>query len=117
MEAEYVASFEPVADVILAAHPQRQLSVLSALQRLRERGIEIPFFLLAREVDEDLAAAALQQGAAGYLLEERLASLAPVLTQVLEQKRLREGAGHPVQAEAEHAVLLEQVRARPAPPQ
>jgi len=110
-ESEYLASLDPVPDLILAAHPQRQLSVLSALQRLRERGIEIPFFLLAREVDEDLAAAALQQGAAGYLLEERLASLAPVLTQVLEQKRLREGGVHPVQAEAEHAELLEQVRA------
>jgi signal transduction histidine kinase len=108
-ESEYSAGLDPAPSFVLAAYPRSPVNILVVLQQLRQAGLKIPFFVVARELEEAFATAALQQGAAGFLLEERLASLGPLFTQVLEQKRSPEGKT--VQTEAEHAELLEQVRA------
>ncbi len=89
-EPEYLACLDPSLDLILADHGLPQFDALRALGRLRERGLDIPFVIVSGSIVEDLAVSALKQGAADYLLKDRLARLGPAVTHALEQKRLRE---------------------------
>jgi len=50
----------------------------------------VPLIVVSRSIGEDAAIAALKEGAADYLLKDRLARLGEAIKQALEQKRLRE---------------------------
>jgi two-component system, NtrC family, sensor kinase len=67
-----------------------QFDALRALQLLQERGLAIPFIIVSGTIGEELAVSAMKQGAADYLLKDRLARLGQVVAQALEQKQLRE---------------------------
>jgi diguanylate cyclase (GGDEF)-like protein/PAS domain S-box-containing protein len=89
-EPDYRAALDPALDVILADYALPQFDGLRALQLLRERGWDIPFILVSGVIGEEQAVAALKQGAADYLLKDRLARLGPAVTHALQEARLRE---------------------------
>jgi two-component system, NarL family, sensor histidine kinase UhpB len=60
------------------------------LQLLQERGQDIPFIVVSGAIGEEVAVAIVKEGAADYLLKDRLARLAPAVTAALERGRLRE---------------------------
>jgi signal transduction histidine kinase/ActR/RegA family two-component response regulator len=89
-EPGFLTHLEPRPDLICADYSMPQFDVPRALALLAERGLDIPFVIVSGSVGEELAVAAMRQGAADYLLKDRLARLGPAVRQALEQKRLRD---------------------------
>jgi len=89
-EAQYLAALESVPELILADYRLPQFSGLRALQLLNERGLDIPFIIVSGTIGEDQAVEAMKQGAADYLIKDRLARLGLAARHALEKKRLRE---------------------------
>jgi two-component system, cell cycle sensor histidine kinase and response regulator CckA len=90
-EAAYLTALESDWDVILSDYNMPQFDALRALQLLQERSLDIPFIIVSGSIGEDIAVALMRQGAADFLLKDRLARLGQSVTQALEQKQLREG--------------------------
>ncbi len=88
-EADFAARLSPDLDVILSDYAMPEFSGLRALEVLHEHGLEIPFLIISGTIGEDTAVAAMKQGAADYLLKDRLARLGPAIHHALEQGRLR----------------------------
>ncbi len=97
-EADYVAALDPALDLILADYSLPQFSALRALQLLQQRGLDIPFIIVTGSISEEVAVECMKQGAADYLLKDRMTRLGQAVTHALEQKRLR--AEHQRAAEA-----------------
>src|SRR5262249_48117368 len=89
-ESDYLAHLHADLDVILADYSLPQFDALRALQGLQERGLDIPFIIVSGTIGEELAVSAMKQGAADYLLKDRLTRLGQVVAQAMEQKQLRE---------------------------
>ncbi|MDY7077771.1 MAG: histidine kinase [Chloroflexota bacterium] len=95
-EADYVAALRrgtqlyETFDVILADYSLPQFDALRALHLLREYGLDIPFIVITGSVSEEVAVECMKQGAADYLLKDRLARLGPAVTNVLQEKKLRD---------------------------
>ena len=88
-EAEYRAQLDPAPEIILADYHLPQWDAPRALHSLQEHGLEIPFIIVSGTVGEEQAVACIKQGAADYLLKDRLARLGPAVRKALEDKRLR----------------------------
>ena len=91
-EAEYAAALEPELDLILADFVVPGFGGLQALQCLQTLGYDVPFIIVSGQVEEEVAVAAVRQGAADYLLKDRLTRLGPAVASALEQRRLRQVA-------------------------
>ena len=88
-KTDYLAHLDPALDIILADYSLPQWDAPSALHTLQARGLEVPFIMLSGTVSEELAVACIQQGAADYLLKDRLARLGEAVRRALEDQRLR----------------------------
>jgi hypothetical protein len=89
-EADFVARLEAPWDLILADYSLPQFDAASALHLVRQRNLDIPFIIVSGTIGEELAVAAMKEGAADYLLKDRLSRLGPAVKQALEQRQLRE---------------------------
>jgi PAS domain S-box-containing protein len=89
-EEDYVRCLELSPDVILADHHLPQFDSVRALARLRERGLDVPFVIVSGAIGQDLAVGLMEQGAADFVLKDRLARLGPAVLRALERKRLRD---------------------------
>ena len=89
-EADYLAHLDPVLELILSDYSLPQFNGLRALQLVQQRGLDIPFILVSGTIGEEVAVEAMKQGAADYLLKDRLARLGPAVKSALEQRRLRD---------------------------
>jgi two-component system cell cycle sensor histidine kinase/response regulator CckA len=88
-EADYLAALDPSLDLILADYALPQFDALRALELLRERGLDIPFIIVSGTIGEEIAVRAMQQGAADYLLKDRLARLGAAVKRALAERRTR----------------------------
>jgi signal transduction histidine kinase len=107
-EADYVAHLQAELDVILADYRLPQFNALRALQLLRERGGDTPFIIVSAMIGEELAVAAMKQGAADYLLKDRLARLGPAVTRALQEVAERRARQQAAAAERQRAQELAQ---------
>jgi diguanylate cyclase (GGDEF)-like protein/PAS domain S-box-containing protein len=89
-EAEYVAGLDSAPDVILADYTLPQFNALDALHHLQERGLDIPFIVVTGAVSEEAAVECMKEGAADYLLKDRLSRLGQAVERALAQQRMRE---------------------------
>jgi PAS domain S-box-containing protein len=89
-EADYLAALVANPDLILADWSLPQFSGRRALLLTRERGLDIPFIIVSGSIDEEAAVEAMRQGAADYLLKDRLARLGQAVHHALEDKQLHE---------------------------
>lgn len=89
-ESDYLIQLDSGFDVILADYALPQFDALHALRRLQERRLDIPFIIVSGSIGEEMAVAAMKQGAADYLLKDRLARLGQAVAQALEKKQLRD---------------------------
>src|SRR2546430_16796194 len=71
-EAGFKANLDPELDLILADYHQPQFDALRGLKLMQEAGLEIPFVIVSGAVGDDLAVAAVRQGAMDYVLKDRL---------------------------------------------
>ncbi len=88
-ETGYRARLCSDLDVILSDYAMPEFSGCRALQILRERGLEIPFIMVSGTIGEDAAVAIMQEGAADYVMKDRLTRLGLAVEHALEKGRLR----------------------------
>lgn len=67
-----------------------QFTAHDALRLMKERGLDIPFIVVAGCIGEDMAVECMKAGATDSLLKDRLARLGHSVSQALERKRLIE---------------------------
>ena len=89
-EAAFRAALDSQPDLILADYSLPSYSGIKALELRNELGLDIPFILVSGTMGEDIAVTAMQQGAADYLLKDRLARLGEAVRNALEEKRVRD---------------------------
>jgi PAS domain S-box-containing protein len=74
-------------DLILSDFTMPNFNGLKALELVRARGKATPFMFISGTIGEENAVAALQRGAADYLIKDRPARLIPAMRAALEQRR------------------------------
>ena len=89
-EREFISALGPDLDLILADYHLPHYDALRALARVRTCAVEAPFIIVSGNIGEELAVSAMQQGAADYIIKDRLGRLGPAVARALEQRRLRE---------------------------
>jgi PAS domain S-box-containing protein len=86
---DYVSQLAPEIDVILADYSLPQFTATAALEILKATGLDIPFIVVTGTVSEEVAVACMKQGAADYLLKDRLSRLGEAIRQAVKQRQLR----------------------------
>ena len=87
---EFLDHLDPRLDIILSDYTMPGFTGLDALRLLKESRISIPFIFVSGTIGEDLAVLAMQEGAADYLIKDRLARLGSAVKQAIERFRLKE---------------------------
>jgi PAS domain S-box-containing protein/putative nucleotidyltransferase with HDIG domain len=88
--ADFLELLDPFLDIILADYTLPQFNALEALHLLQARGLDIPFIVVTGTISEEIAVECMKQGAADYLIKDRLARLGPAITHALHEKSLRD---------------------------
>jgi len=92
----------PPWDAIFCAHPVTRLDPLTMVRKVRERGLDTPFFILASgESSAEFLIDAMRAGATDYIRRERPARLLPALA-----RELRDAEHRRARREAEAALQL-----------
>ena len=76
-------------DVIISDHAMPQFSSIRALQCLHELRLSIPFIVVSHAIGEEEAVELMRNGAADYLLKDRMARLGEAVRHALEEQQLR----------------------------
>ena len=87
---EFLSQLDPSLDLVLAGHSRPTFDAFGALGVLRERHLDIPCIVVSGSIGEELAVQALKEGAADYLLKDRLQRIGPAVERALEEKKLRD---------------------------
>jgi len=89
-DLEFTTALGPEIELILADYQLPNYDALRALQRVQQSGIKAPFLIVSGNIGEELAVAAMQQGAADFVIKDRMTRLGQAALHALEQARLRE---------------------------
>jgi len=94
-------------DVVLSDYSLPGFDAMGALALLRDAAPDVPFIVVSGSVGEDTAVAAMQAGAADYVMKDRLQRLASAVTRAIEgavgrreRRRLEEQLAHSQRMEA-----------------
>ncbi len=69
--------------LVLSDHNMPTFSAPEALETLRESGRKLPFIIVSGTIDERIAAAIIENGAAGYIDKRDFSNLGPAVAGVL----------------------------------
>lgn len=89
-ENDFVSHLDPKIDIILSDYSMPGFTGSRALELVKQRGLEVPFIIVSGSIGEETAVAAMQQGAADYLLKDRLTRLGSAVKNALNEKRVRD---------------------------
>lgn len=89
-EPDYLSQLDADFDVILSDFYMPQFDAMRALRLLQERGLNIPFIIVTGSISEEVAVECMKQGAADYLLKDRLVRLGQAVKHAVQQKKLRD---------------------------
>ena len=78
-QAMAAALMEQDWDLITSDHHMPNFSSDAALKLLKQRGLDIPFFIISGRIGEDAAIAAMRAGAHDYIMKDQLGRLAPAV--------------------------------------
>lgn len=116
-EAGFLSALGEDFDVVLSDYRLPDFDAMHALGHLHQRGLDTPLIVVAPSIQEETAAECIKQGAANYLLKDRLTRLGPAIARALMERVLR---AQERRAEAElrrskeyYQRLVETVRAIP----
>ncbi|HEY0968458.1 MAG TPA: PAS domain-containing protein [Opitutaceae bacterium] len=110
-EQAYLAELAKGPDLILSDYDMPQFSGLRALMLLKEQGLDIPLIIVSGTIGEETAVAAMREGAADYLMKDRLVRLGQAVTSALEQSALRRERRHALEALAESEERFQELAA------
>src|SRR5436305_11388032 len=71
-EQSYQSALSSTWDLVLADFNLPAYDAVSALREMNRRQIDVPFIIVSGSIGEDVAVAAVREGAADYLLKDRL---------------------------------------------
>jgi len=83
-EADFLNHLSPDLDLILSDCAMPQFSGQRALELLKQSGLEIPFILVSGTIGEETAVKMMLQGAADYLLKDRITRLGPSVRRAMQ---------------------------------
>ncbi len=110
-EPDYREQLRPDLDVILTDYNLPQFDATTALQILHETGLDIPFIVVSASIPEEFAVEMMKQGAADYLLKDRLGRLGAAIDSALQKHQVREARRKAEEAlresEARHRAISE----------
>lgn len=89
-EEDYLAALTALPDIILADHTLPQFGAPRALELLKKQDLNIPFIVITGSISEEVAVERIKQGAADYMLKDRMARLGPAVERAFNEKRLRD---------------------------
>ena len=76
-------------DLVVSDYTMPLLSGTDALLTVREKNLDIPFIFASGTIGEDIAVAALKQGASDYVFKGNLKRLVPAIERELKEAELR----------------------------
>ncbi|HET7224392.1 MAG TPA: PAS domain S-box protein [Candidatus Eisenbacteria bacterium] len=88
-ESQYVTALSPDLDVVLADYRLPQFDALGALEHLKESGWDVPFIIVSGAISEEAAVESMKQGAADYVLKDRMRRLGQAVARALEDRERR----------------------------
>lgn len=88
-EHDFLMHLSPDLDIILADFTLPQFNAFAALKLLHEKDYNVPFIVVTGTISEETAVACMKQGAADYLLKDRLPRLGEAVRQAMLQHDLR----------------------------
>jgi PAS domain S-box-containing protein len=88
-EPAFLARLHNGLDLVLSDYDMPQFSGLRALELLRKSELDVPLIIVSGTIGEETAVAAMKQGAADYLLKDRLARLGAAVNHAITEKSLR----------------------------
>jgi PAS domain S-box-containing protein len=106
-EEDFQAALSSELQLILADYRLPQFDASLALELLKKSHLDIPFIVITGSISEEVAVEMMRQGAADYLLKDRLARLGQAVTRVLEEQGI-----HKAKHAAEQALRESEERFR-----
>ncbi|HUK90471.1 MAG TPA: ATP-binding protein, partial [Blastocatellia bacterium] len=88
--ADFLDHLSPDLDVILSDYSMPQFDAPEALRLLQNSGFDVPFIIVTGTISEHVAVECMKQGAADYLLKDRLGRLAAAVTRALQERKARD---------------------------
>ncbi|TBR25170.1 PAS domain S-box protein, partial [bacterium] len=88
-EESFARALSPAVDLVLADYTLPDFDGGRALATLKASGLDVPFLLVTRTLEEEEAVTFMLQGAFAAVLKDRLGGLAPLVTRALEERELR----------------------------
>lgn len=86
-------------DIVISDHSMPHFNSFSALDVLKKRGLDLPFFLVSGTIDEEKAVSAMKAGVHDYIMKGNLPRLVPAV-----QRELREAVVRRERKKAEEAL-------------
>jgi two-component system, cell cycle sensor histidine kinase and response regulator CckA len=86
-------------DLVISDHSMPHFNSFNALDVLKKRGLDLPFFLVSGTIDEERAVSAMKAGVHDYIMKGNLPRLVPAI-----QRELREAEMRRKRKEAEEAL-------------
>ncbi len=76
-------------DIILADHSLPSFNGISALEIVKKKNPEIPFFFVSGKIGEEFAVEMIKNGATDYIFKNNLSKLVPAIQRALEEAKER----------------------------
>lgn len=109
-EEDCLAALCPNLDVIIADHNLPGLDAHRVLILVKKRALDVPVIVISGTTGEELAVRIMCEGAADYLLKDRLAQLGTAVRRALERHRLDVADRHRIEREVLEMSERERVR-------
>jgi len=87
-------------DLVLADYSLPHFSATEGLAILWEAGLDVPFIIVSGSIGEEVAVQLMKDGAADYVMKDRLSRLGPIV-----QRELREADEHRRKRDAERSLV------------
>jgi two-component system NtrC family sensor kinase len=88
-EQEYREQLQVQPDIILSDYVLPSFGALHALELLKTSGLDIPLIVLTGMVSEETVVESMKQGAADYLLKDRMTRLGPAVRRAIQERKVR----------------------------
>src|ERR1700754_2967351 len=87
-EADFLAHLSADLDIILSDYSMRQFDAERALALVNASGLDVPFIVVSGTISETVAVEMMKQGAADYLLKDRLGRLGEAIRRACHEREL-----------------------------
>ncbi len=88
-EEHFLAGLRGLPQIILMDYRLPEFSALRGLAILRERSLDIPCIVISGILSDETAVECIRQGAADYLLKDRLARLGAAVGRAIQEKEVK----------------------------